>query len=152
MSQPGCLNLCFYKTSCGEMSKTINVMLNSFLKSFRSELRHSTRFIIVSTQICLIFNPHRDQCMNFHTEQIGWLQRVWRFTIIPVHFMTTRHPSADQQPVRTNPSATPARRPHWAESSNLLDSPQVLHTFPVILGTFRNRTQIFLSWIWGRLI
>lgn len=85
--QPDTFVLFFFKKHlqrCQVVVLKLSERLKSDLKivSFSSvycasvfcKVRHAphVHFTFFSTQICLIFNSHRDQCMNFHTEQRGW--------------------------------------------------------------------------------
>lgn len=45
-------------------------------------------FFFFSTQLCLIFNPHSDRCMNFHIEQRKQALVCLEIKIIPVHLKT----------------------------------------------------------------
>lgn len=51
----------------------------------QNKTKHSPFF---STQLSLIFNPHRDQCMNFHIEQRTQALVCLEIKITPVHLKT----------------------------------------------------------------
>lgn len=56
-----------------------------WLMLYQNKTKHSPFF---STQLGLIFNPHRDQCMNFHTERKTQALVCLEIKITPVHLKT----------------------------------------------------------------